>query len=155
MISQPPAYVGLPPIRTMRRSTGRMTGSVKARSVRPRALNGETRRERSNHEPSATRAATTTSPKTAYRTNGIGQLRAVGRGNDPLLLDLVRGRVSLGRTGSLGPRHVEERDAGRQDFADLGHHELSRAHVARLLLHPHDFFEIRIAPRVFADLRGG
>src|SRR5205085_11835531 len=91
MISQPPAYVGLPPIRTMRRSTGRMTGSVNERSMRPRALKGEIRRERSNHDPSATRAVTTTSPKTAYRTTGIGQLRAIGRGDDPLLLDLVRG----------------------------------------------------------------
>ena len=61
--SQPPACTGLPPMRTSRRSTGRMTGSVNARSARPTAPKDEMRRVRTSQDPSAMSAARTTRPK--------------------------------------------------------------------------------------------
>src|SRR6266545_889858 len=75
--------------------------------------------------------------------------------DDPLLLCLVCGGIAFGRTRALGPGYVEQRHALREQVANFGHHELARAHIARLFLHPHDFLEVGIAARVFADLGPG
>src|SRR5947208_7363213 len=52
--SHHPACTGLPPARTRRASTGRISGSLAARSVRPSALKGEMRRVRTSQDASAT-----------------------------------------------------------------------------------------------------
>src|SRR5256885_1865552 len=55
--SHHPACTGFPPRRTRRASTGRRTGSVTLRRVRPNLPNGDTRRVRTSQPASATRAA--------------------------------------------------------------------------------------------------
>src|SRR2546426_8876807 len=55
--SHHPACTGFPPRRTRRASTGRRTGSVTLRRVRPNPPNGDTRRVRTSQPASATRAA--------------------------------------------------------------------------------------------------
>src|SRR6267154_1216562 len=76
---------------------------------------------------------------------------SVSSGDDAFLLGLVRGGIAFGRARALGPRGVQQGHPRRQQITNLGHDELPRAHVARLLLHPDDFLEIRVAPRVLAD----
>src|SRR5438093_1110646 len=55
--SHHPACTGFPPRRTRRVSTGRRTGSVTLRRVRPTPPNGDTRRVRTSQPASATSAA--------------------------------------------------------------------------------------------------
>src|SRR3954470_2146745 len=73
--------------------------------------------------------------------------------DDPGLLHGVRGRVALARRGALGPPDVAELDVGGQDLQQARGHVRAGAHVARLLLHPHDLAQVRVAPYLFHDLR--
>src|ERR1043166_2443648 len=63
--SHHPACTGLPPARTRRRSTGRISGSLAARRARPSAPNGDTRWVRTSHEASAAMRLTANTPMTA------------------------------------------------------------------------------------------
>src|SRR3954468_3767908 len=73
--------------------------------------------------------------------------------DDPGLLHGVRGRVALARRGALRPADVAELDVGRQDLQQARRHVRAGAHVARLLLHPHDLAQVRVALDLLEDLR--
>src|SRR4051794_29543593 len=79
--------------------------------------------------------------------------REVQRGlHDAALLLRVRGRVALGRRGALGPADVAELQLARQDLHEARGHVRAGAHVARLLLQPDDFSEVRVAGDELEDL---
>src|SRR6266511_5644897 len=88
---------------------------------------------------------------------GTSWARLVGerRRDDPRLLGLMCRRIALGRARALGPSDVAHRHARPRELAQLRPHELLRPHVARLLLHPHDLGDLRVAPEQLGDLRGG
>src|SRR2546425_657027 len=65
--SHEPACTGFPPRRTRRVSTGRRTGSVTLRRVRPNTPNGDTRRVRTSQPASATSAARQQAANTRIR----------------------------------------------------------------------------------------
>src|SRR5712692_10361686 len=65
--SHQPACTGFPPRRTRRVSTGRRTGSVTLRRVRPNTPNGDTRRVRTSQPASATSAASEKAANTRIR----------------------------------------------------------------------------------------
>src|SRR3989442_15912984 len=74
--------------------------------------------------------------------------------DDPLLLDVVRGRISLARRGPVLPPDVVELHALRYQLplAVAREHEAASAHVLRLLLHPDDLLEVRVALDQLDDL---
>ncbi len=77
----------------------------------------------------------------------------VDRGrHDAVLFVDVRRRVALAGAGPLGTSDVAEVDAVGHDLHQPGEHVSASAHVARLLLHPHDLAQLGIAVDQLQDL---
>src|SRR4051795_76723 len=77
----------------------------------------------------------------------------VERGADDAgLLHGVGGRVPLARRGALGPADIAELERAREDVQQPRRHVGARAHVARLLLHPRDLAQVRVARDLLEDL---
>src|ERR1700729_3110028 len=73
-------------------------------------------------------------------------LADVQRGrDDPVLLVRVGDRVALAGRRALGAADVAELEVPREDLHEARAHVGAGAHVARLLLDPHDLLERRIA----------
>src|SRR5579875_858783 len=66
-------------------------------------------------------------------------------GDDPLLLEGVGDRVSLAGGRPLGPPDVPELELRREDLPQPSGHVGAGTHVARLLLHPHQLAQPRVA----------
>ena len=65
------------------------------------------------------------------------------------LLRVPRGVVALTKADLVDEEWLE---LVRDEVTDLGQHELTRPEVARLLLHPDDLLEVRIAREILPDL---
>src|SRR5439155_2208378 len=74
------------------------------------------------------------------------------RGDDARLLGSVRGGVPLGGSRAVGPADVAHRDVRQHELRQLRLHEVLRAHVGRLLLHPDDLRDLGIARDQLGDL---
>src|SRR3954449_5340776 len=108
------------------------------------------------------RAGRLARPRVRRRTSALAGLlgrvdrdrdREVERGADDAgLLDGVGGRIALARRGALGPADVAELQRAGQDLQQPRRHVGARAHVARLLLHPGDLAQVRIARDLLEDL---
>src|SRR5688572_12990594 len=65
--------------------------------------------------------------------------------DDARLLHEVGGGIALRRPRALGSADVAERDLVRHQVPDAGQDELPGSHVPRLLLHPGEGSDLRIA----------
>ena len=73
--------------------------------------------------------------------------RRQGRAHDPVLLAQMRGRIALARARAPGAADVVQRHAVGLRLLEPVPDRPPRAHVLRLLLHPDDLAQVRIARR--------
>src|SRR5262245_26343330 len=79
------------------------------------------------------------------RVDRHGRVEIERRADDAVLLDGVGRRIALAGRCALGPADIAELEWARQDLQQPRRHVGARPHVARLLLHPGDLAQVRVA----------